>query len=145
MGEPRHTLRVAVYLLLIKEENVLFIRRYNTGWKDGYYSLIAGHLDGNETVTQAMIREAREEAGITIKKKNVRVVHVMHRMSDVEYIDFFLLADTWKGEPHITEPDKCDDMQWFPINNLPNKMLPYVKDAIKSYKKNIIFSESNWI
>lgn len=142
--EHRHTLRAAVYLILIKENKILLLRRFNTGWKDRNYSLIAGHLDGNETVTQAMVREAKEEGGITINQEDLSVIHVMHRMSDVEYIDFFLVAKKWVGEPEITEPDKCDDMQWFPLDNLAENILPHVKKAIENYKNNILFSESDW-
>lgn len=143
MEKERFTLRVAAYLILTKGNKVLLLRRFNTGWEDGKYTLISGHLDGGETVMQAMIREAKEEAGITINKKNLRVVHAMHRKANdnQEYIDFFLIAEKWSGKPKITEPDKCDKMKWFPLKNLPNNLLLYVREAIKYYGKNISFSE----
>ena len=68
------------------------LRRFNTGYEDGNYSVIAGYLEGNETVIAAMIREAREEAGISIAAEDLRVVGVMHRFSIHERIDFFLTA-----------------------------------------------------
>ena len=55
---------VAVYLLLLREGHVLLLRRHNTGYEDGNYSVIAGHVDPGERVTQALVREAAEEAGI---------------------------------------------------------------------------------
>lgn len=66
MNNERFTLRCATYLLLIKSGKILLQRRFNTGWKDGKYTLISGHLDGQETIAQAMVREAEEEAGIPI-------------------------------------------------------------------------------
>ncbi len=68
-----------VYLVLIREERILLLRRYQTGYEDGNYSLVAGHVEAEETCKEAMIREAEEEAGIEIDYENLEVVHVMHR------------------------------------------------------------------
>lgn len=145
MSNERFTLRAAVYLILIKDGKTLLSRRFSTGWMDGKYSLIAGHLDGNETVFDTMIREAFEEAGIKVAKEDLKPVKVLHRKSnDQEYMDFFFLAEKWEGEPTIKEPDKCDDMSWFSIDNLPENILPYVKNVIENYKDGISFIESGW-
>ena len=68
-NKTRHQVRVAVYLFLIDRNKLFLIKRYNTGWKDGDYTLPSGHLEPNETIQSAMIREAKEEVGITIRKK----------------------------------------------------------------------------
>lgn len=145
MSEYRFKIRAAVYLILIKDEKILLSRRYNTGWMDGSYSLVAGHLDGNESVSLAMIREAKEEAGITIDKKDLIPATVIHRTyPDQEYIDFFFVAKKWIGDPRIIESDKCDDMSWFPLVNLPSNLLPYIKEAISNYQNKVPFFESGW-
>ncbi len=144
-SSERFTLRSAVYLFPLKEEKVLLLRRFNTGWMDGMYSLISGHLDGNETVSEAMAREAFEEAKIKIIKEDLEPVTVIHRKSpDQEYIDFFFVTRKWEGEPTIGEPDKCDDLSWYPINNLPDNLLPHVKEALDNFKSKTPFSESGW-
>ena len=145
MSNERFTLRAAVYLILIRDGKTLLSRRYKTGWMDGKYSLIAGHLDGKEKVSDSMIREAYEEAGVKVAKKDLKPVKVLHRNSgDQEYIDFFFLAEKWEGEPTVKEPNKCDNMSWFPINALPENTLPYIKDVIENYKDGIPFIESGW-
>lgn len=144
MVDEKFTLRSAVYLILIDNGKVLLLRRFHTGWEDGKYTLIAGHLDGDETVTETMSREAMEEADLKIDPLDLEVVHTMHRKSDKEYIDFFLTVKKWQGTPKIKEKNKCDDMQWFPLNNLPQNILPYVRTALENFNKGITFSEYGW-
>jgi 8-oxo-dGTP diphosphatase len=132
------------HLILIKDNKILLARRFNTGWNDGNYSVVAGHLDGNETFLQAMTREAMEEAGIEVNEKDMEVVHVMHRKTDHERIDLFILAKKWKGEPHIMEPNKCDDMIWAPLNELPMNTIPYIRQAIDAVGNKIFYSEHGW-
>ena len=89
----RMKLPVSAQLFLIEGDEILLLRRYNTGYEDGKYSVVAGHIDGNESVAEAMIREAKEEADITIAKEDLQTIHVMHRKKiRGEYIDFFFFA-----------------------------------------------------
>ncbi len=133
----------ASHLILFKDERVLLSRRFQTGWKDGYYSVVAGHIDGKETIAGNMVREAKEEGNIDLIESDLEVVHTMHRITDygAEYMDFFLVPKTWSGEPTIMEKDKCDDLHWFPINELPENTVPYVRSAIENIQKGITFSE----
>jgi len=142
--KEKFTLRAAVYLIPIKGNKVLLSRRYKTGWMDGYYSLIAGHIDGNESVTRAMIREASEEADIKVREKDLIPVKVMHRKSDHEYIDFFFVVKRWSGTPKIMEPEKCNDLSWFPLNRLPKNLLAYVKRVINTMDDKILLIEYGW-
>lgn len=145
MSSERFKLKAAVYLMPMQEEKILLSRRFNTGWMDGQYSLIAGHLDGNEKASSAMIREAFEEAGIKIDDNDLIPVKVVHRHSaDDEYVDFFFVTKKWIGEPKIMETDKCDDLSWFVISELPENILPHVRQVLESYGNNIPLIESGW-
>jgi len=134
------------HLILIKDNKILLLRRFNTGYEDGNYSVVAGHLDGDETFVQAMAREAKEEAGIAISPADMEVVHVMHRKCcpGKERIDFFIRAKKWKGEPKNMESHKCDELEWFEIDNLPKNIIPYVKQAINCIRNNVFYSEHGW-
>lgn len=141
VSTERYTLRAAVYLLLIKDGKILLARRVNTSWRNGQYSLIAGHLDPDESIQTAMIRESKEEAGITISSSDLKFVHVMHHVEKEAYLDFFFTAYFWKGEPHICEPEKCDDMKWFDLDALPENLVPNVREVITQYTQDKYFSE----
>jgi 8-oxo-dGTP diphosphatase len=134
----------AVHLLLIRDGKILLLRRANSGFYDGSYSVVAGHLDGGETATMAMIREAKEECGVILDPENLRMVHIIHRKSTDERVDFFYVADNWDGEPINMEKNKCDDLSWFSLNELPDNMVPYVKHGILSFNDGIFFSEFGW-
>jgi len=145
MAKERFKLVPTSHLILIKNNKILLSRRFNTGYEDGNYSVVAGHLDGNETFVHAMVREAKEEAGIEIEPKDLEVIHVMHRKCPTEErIDFFIKAKKWKGELKIMEHDKCDDLKWFDLNNLPVNIIPYIKQAIEKIRNNTFYSEHGW-
>jgi mutator protein MutT len=123
MPKGRFKIIPTVYLILKIGNKILLSRRYNTGFHDGGYSFPAGHLNGNETLIQTIIREAKEEIGIELIPEDLSLVHVMHRRElNEERINFFFIAENWKGEPKIMEPHKCDDLRWFNINNLPQNV-----------------------
>jgi len=110
---------VAAHIFLLRDVRVLLLRRRNIGHEDGNYG-VAGHVGGGEEIAAVMIREAREEAGIAIAPEDLRVVGAMHRRaSGEERIDFFLAAAAWSGAIENREPDRCDELAWFPADALP--------------------------
>ena len=140
----RATFPGTVHLLLLREDQVLLLRRYNTGFRDGEYSVPAGHLDGGETVVAAAAREAEEEIGVQIEARDTIFSSVMHRIEGDERVDFFLHVHKWQGEPFNAEPEKCDDLCWVDINQLPSNMVPYVRRAIENHLNAIQFNEYGW-
>lgn len=141
----RFKLVVAVHLMLIENGKILLLRRYNTGYEDGNYSVVAGHIDGNESVIKAMQREALEEAGIKIKEEDLEIVHIMHRKSeDRESIDYFLTCKSYTGKISIMEKDKCDELKFYDLDKLPINVIPYVRKGIEYYRNNIPFSIYGW-
>ena len=126
---------------------MLLLRRVNTGYEDGKYGLVAGHVDEGESVIQAMIREAKEEAGIDVKPEDLQLVHVMHRNKPGEgeaRLDFFFKCRSWEGEIKNMEPHKCDDLSWFPLDKLPENTIEYIKVALGLINKGQIYSNFGW-
>lgn len=135
----------AVYLALIRKGEVLLLQRQNTGFEDGNFGLVAGHVENTETISNAIIREAHEEAGITILQDDLIFFHIMQRSSinDRIYVDFFFSAENWIGEIINMEPEKCNRLKWFPIYDLPDNTIPYIKLALQNYLKNLTFFSEN--
>lgn len=135
---------VTVHLLFIRENQILVARRVNTGYRDGEYSVPAGHLDGEETVRAAAAREAQEEVGVRIEAGDFRFSSVMHRIEGDERVDFFVHVREWRGEIVNAEPGKCDDLRWVDFDSLPENMIPYVRRAIANHLNGIPFDEFGW-
>lgn len=135
---------VTVHLLFFREDQVLLLRRFNTGYADGQYSVPAGHLDGGETVMAAAARESEEETGLRIGLEDMVFSSVGHRMEEEARVDFFVHVRQWQGEPANTEPDKCDELRWVNVNELPDNTIPYVQKAIQNHRAGIVFHEFGW-
>ena len=141
----RFKLVVAVHLILVENGKILLLKRYNTGYEDGNYSVVAGHIDGKESVVRAMRREAAEEAGIKIEEEDLEIVHVMHRKSkDRESIDYFLTCKKYDGKIQIMEKDKCDELKFYDLEKLPINVIPYVRKGIEYYQNDVPFSIYGW-
>ena len=60
---------VAVHLFFLRDDQILLLRRFNTGYEDGKYSVVAGHLERVKNTRQVKpsprrrsVRRARKRA-----------------------------------------------------------------------------------
>ena len=147
MKKERHKIVAAVYAIIIKNGKILLSLRENTGFMDGWYSLVAGHVEADETVDEAMSREAKEEANIVVKSMKLGTVMFRKGIDGRDdYMDFFFIIDDYEGDIINKEPQKCGELKFFNIYNMPNNVLNYVSKAVDNALKgipydNFIFEE----
>lgn len=139
---PRYP--VAVHIFIFRNDEILLLRRSNTGYEDGKLSVVAGHVEPGETVTEAAIRESREEVGLEVSRDRVRVVGVMHRKAEDERIDFFLSYRLGGEDPRNAEAGKCSELVWAKVSALPDDTIPYVRAAIENFEQGRWFQEFGW-
>lgn len=141
----RFKLIPAVYVILRKDDLILLHQRANSGYHDGMYGLVSGHLEGDERATEALVREAKEEAGITIDPADLKFVHLMHRLgrgqTGQERADIFFECTRWSGEITNVEPHKCAGLNWFVENDLPDNIIPVIKNVLTDVAAGRSFSE----
>lgn len=143
MTDQKYMLKAAAYIIPRKENKILLALRENTGYMDGKYGLVAGHLESGESIEEAAIREAFEESGIGLTVDQLTFVYLMHRVSnnpDDTYLDVFFEVRQWQGEFTNKEPEKCAGLDWFDIDNLPENTIPYIATILQSYEKGQNFS-----
>jgi 8-oxo-dGTP pyrophosphatase MutT (NUDIX family) len=123
----------AVHMIITKENKILLQKRKGSKLWPGYYALPAGHIDEGETQFDALIREAQEELGINIDPKNILNSYVVLRRNFFEidgkqsepYIDYYFDIEEFEGVPKIMEEDKCDELIWADVDNLPEPFINY--------------------
>ena len=135
-----------VHLFLLNDDRLLLLRRCNTDYENGNYSVIAGGVEADEEVTAAAIREATEEAGIDIRPADIDVVGVMHRKGadGVVSVVFFLTARAWGGEIVNAEPWNHDEVSWHSVDNLQENMIAYVRAAFTNYRQGRFYDTVGW-
>lgn len=133
----------SVYLLIKNDKGeILLQRRQGTKLWPGFLALPAGHIDEKENAYDAAIREAREELGIEISIDNIIDTFVVNRRNKslMPYYDVYFEINGYAGEIQISEPEKCSELVWCNINNLPEDMVDFEIEAIKNNQKGIKFS-----
>lgn len=144
--KTRHRVIVEAHLILRRPSSdgssheILFGRRRNTGYADGVFHLPSGHLEADESITDALIRESFEEVGIKPDPEQVRFSHVMHKSCNGGRMSYFFTVDSYEGEPVNNEPHKCSELAWFRADALPDNLLDYCQRALSYIAKDSHFS-----
>jgi 8-oxo-dGTP diphosphatase len=121
---------VSVHLVLFQEDKnkILLMKRKSGFDHDGKYVFIAGKVDHNETPIQAMVREVKEEADLYVQEKDITPVMMIYRTAvnyknePVDVIEIFMMARTYAGTPTIMEPDRCSEMAFYPLDEIPTNL-----------------------
>jgi len=125
--------RVAAYGLLVKEEKILLCRlSKDVSDKAGYWTLPGGGLDFGESPEEAMMREVKEETGLSVKPKALLAVDslvIESGDSSNHGIRIIYQAHNIKGEISFEENGTSDKCQWFKQKEA--KLLPLVSLAEK--------------
>lgn len=132
--KKRNKLPISVQLILENEDKILLMKRKNTGYEDGKYSLPGGHVEPNEEIRKALVREAQEEIGIHIDVKDVEFYKVMNRKvnTEQEYVDFIFKANHWTGNVTNEEKDKCEEIIWVNKEEIPENTLNFIPQILKN-------------
>lgn len=143
----------AVFAIIVRKNNgideILLQKRQNTGFMDGYWCCAAsGHAEDGETLINALIRETKEEINLDVKKEDVEFallsyVNFKNTYNSIYNYVYFLIKD-FSGVPKIMEPLKCSELKWFPLDKLPENIIPDRKISILEYFSGIHYNEIGW-
>lgn len=148
--EERYKSLVSVHLILTRTSGnvreILLQKRKNTGYMDGFYTLGAsGHLEDNESVRDAVVRETMEELNVKVNPQDLELVTISHeKTEDHTYLRLFFHTEIYEGKVSIGEPDRCEEISWYDIDKLPENIVPHLKMEIDNFKNNKIYDEKGF-
>jgi 8-oxo-dGTP pyrophosphatase MutT (NUDIX family) len=134
------TFKSAVHMIIVKDNKILLQKRKGTKLWSGYYALPAGHIDAGENQYEALVREAQEELGIEIDPNKILNSYVVLRRNFFEidgkklddYIDYYFELNEYSGKERIMEENKCEELLWSDIDNLPEPFINYTGDFLEN-------------
>lgn len=145
MSRDRYNLSIAVFVLLLKGDEICMLRRGHTGWMDGCFSLPAGGLEQGETLCAAAIRELKEETGVDAAPSELTLAHTMHVWTENRsWMGHYFVCREWRGIPCLAEPDKHAEIAWKKRSDLPEETISYVRQAIAAVEDGERYSEYGW-
>ncbi len=119
-------------LILNEKEEVLLQFRKNTKVFNGFWNTPGGKVEFGERLEDALKREVLEEHDISIEL--VRFLQPYEGIFPESHtLVGAYLAKIVKGTPKIMEPEKCSDLQWFPLMSLPQPLTPQAKEYVATY------------
>lgn len=110
-------MKEAVQVVILNEHGqVLVVSR-----KDDHsaFGLVGGKVDEGETLMEAIIRETKEETGLTIFEKDLIQIFSMHRNG---YMGYTYLTDHYKGE---IQTDEDHVVRWDIFNEITHSSAPF--------------------
>ncbi len=120
--------------IIINEKNQILLlkRSKDTRVEAGMWSRPGGAIEYGEMAEDAVKREIMEEIGIDIEV--VRKLDFQETIAPdgkKHWIAVGYLAKHISGEPKNMEPDKHDEIGWFPLDNLPDNLSPYTVSSLE--------------
>lgn len=125
----------AAVLILDEEENVLLLLRKSPP-EAGSWTIPGGHVEFMERLEETIIREVKEEVGVEIEIKSLLcVTEPIAKEEESHWVSPVFLAQIKGGQPENLEPEVTQEINWFSLDNLPEKINITTRAAISIYLK----------
>ncbi len=118
---------VGVTAVVFRDEKVLLGKRAD----NGSWQCVSGIVDPGEEPADAVVRECREEAGVTVRATRLALVQQQPRTTyangdQVDYLDLVFRCDWISGEPHPADGE-LTDVGWYGLGELTDVPQDHVR------------------
>lgn len=134
--------RVGIGIMIqnLNGEILLGLRKGSHG--AGEWSFPGGHLEFGETIFETAKREVKEETGLDVDE--FELISVADEMRYIKtdgkhYLNIGVKAIYKGGESKNMEPEKCEDWDWFSLEQLPGRLFEGTELVLRNFKNGKIY------
>jgi ADP-ribose pyrophosphatase YjhB (NUDIX family)/predicted house-cleaning noncanonical NTP pyrophosphatase (MazG superfamily) len=130
-------IKVGCEAYIVRDGQVLLGLRHKVKAGAGMWALPGGHMQPFERADATVIREVKEETGITVSPADVTFLAFVdgpNPEAPSHYLHATFRVDIGAAEPIVAEPDACSEWRWFPEDNLPDNLFSPHADIIATIR-----------
>ncbi|MCL2740216.1 MAG: NUDIX domain-containing protein, partial [Oscillospiraceae bacterium] len=128
-------LPIGINFIITNDSNQILLGRRANCFGAGMYSLVGGKLKSFETIEQCAIRELKEEIDLDVEISDLEVINLAMVITNGSWLQIGVQIKKYSGTPRIMEPNKCDDLRFFDLDDLP-ELFVATKPNVELFKKN---------
>ncbi|PSH66327.1 MULTISPECIES: NUDIX domain-containing protein [Phyllobacterium] len=109
-------------IVFLRDAHILLLKRKKSP-EAGAWGIPGGKVDFLETAEQAIRREALEETGL--RAGAIALLGLSEQLFHDErqhWLGVLFLAQSYSGEMQLLEPDKHGGIDWFSLDELPERL-----------------------
>ena len=119
MSRAEQVILTNLCMVYDRDGNILVQDRKDPVWPGVTFP--GGHVEPGESFVEAVIREVREETGLTIESPRLCGTKQFQTQQGQRYVVFFYKTDKFSGELRSSEEG---EVFWIPRKDLPQYRLP---------------------
>lgn len=123
-------------MVFSRERRVFLAQRGAKAWNErGTWEFPGGKVGFGETLAAAIVREFKEEYGMTIEIIELLGVNDHILVEECEHwVSPTFIARHLSGVPSILEPEKCMAIGWFSLDDLPQPLSQVTENDVQMYR-----------
>jgi 8-oxo-dGTP diphosphatase len=145
--EVRYTVLLRTLVFVFRDDKLLMMKYSGKGAHEsrektdrkGIYNPIGGHVEAGEDIVENAVKEAREEAGITLLSPKIKGVINISGFAGKNMVNFIVtgttrdkgLGSSLEGELHWVDLNRLDELRIFAdVKPILEKLLTMKNDEI---------------
>jgi 8-oxo-dGTP diphosphatase len=112
-------MQLVVNCVIRRGQELLMLQKPRRGW----WVSPGGKVEPGESLLEAVVREVREETGLTIEQPKLRGVFTMLMMGEDQLVNHWMLftyvADTFSGTAHTHTEEGI--LEWVPVPEIATR------------------------